>query len=372
MSYISKGWMEANYGLDPFVVSILDVPGHQNDPIFGSMVDSLKPIIGNYGPRFQDLARLVAEVSSGNPAVALFLFKALGLVVLIAIAKVLEQFPFSERESVRHLLLLNPLILANFVGAAHNDVYSALPMLVCAALTIRRRFLWAGLCLGFATSLKISSILIAPAVCLSLAVGPTESKTMLRGWMALGVGSLVGLLVGFAGNTESLTIFVDYANNEALLRSTIHALLAPSLAELNAGQPVSTLLFGRIVFFLIAGWRLFRNLRSTEVNRESFIVGGAFETIILAQIFAMQMMNEWYLLWAFVFALAWNQRASREWLFELTLVYMPAAIWAVLAESRTIWIAQAVIVTALALSAIRYFRGNQAPSSSSQSAPVVT
>jgi hypothetical protein len=69
--YLAKGWLEFNYGVNPYTVAVNEIPAYAADPIFQSMVPDWLAMLGNYGPVFQKISALLAGASGGSPVVGL-------------------------------------------------------------------------------------------------------------------------------------------------------------------------------------------------------------------------------------------------------------------------------------------------------------
>ena len=356
--YLAKGWMEAHYGLDPYTVRISSIEGFATDAIFQSVVPALNTVLGNYGPRFQDLSRVIAILSAGSPVTGLMLFKLVGLVALFGISHGVRRLASMNGTTSTMLadrFWLNPLILASFVGAAHNDVFITAAMIYSVILIIRRLHLAGGLALGFAISLKLSAIFISPAVLLVPIYRRQGIRITMRDTGAILLGLIMGVALGFAYRPEAIGYFGSWMNNDTqYFRSSIFQFLVPAANETFGVGAVNVPLIGKGLFVVLGLATLWRNLLNSK-SEAAFVTRSAFELLVLGQLLAMQMMNEWYLLWAIVFALPLLCNATNAWIEQLSLIYMPAVVWAIVGIPALVIATQALITTAFVLSAGLYF-----------------
>ena len=357
--YLAKGWIDSHYGLNAYTDRVTDLPGFQTDPIFASVAPSILSHTGNYGPRFHDLSRAIAFASNGSPVIGLFLFKAVGLVALRAIELTIRQLLTDDGRPTAALakwLWLNPLILATFVGGAHNDVYLVLLMLLAARYGARNRAVLAGFFVGLAIAVKLAGLFIAPVIAIATMMHVQPIGPRIRNLLRLGAGSALGLMLGFGFSSGSLSYFAAWADGSGgWPRSSIFMFLQP-LVERLMGLPLDTLLIGRGLFLVLGGLRLLHLWRSHQGAIAGFITQASFEMLILAELLTMKMMNEWYLLWPMAFGLARAGRAEGEWIRQMTIAYMPVIIWAIVGSILSILASQFFIAMALLTSVIAYFR----------------
>ena len=256
MFYLAKGWMETRYGLDPYVVAIGSVPSYASDPMLAGVAPSLIFLLGNYGPAFQKLSSLVAFVSIGSPVAGLLLFKgifAAGLIGCFVLIRRLATAVGQHDPNLDRWFLLNPLLLFNFLTAAHNDVLLMLLLLGAVLALFRGHSFWAGVCVGVSISFKLAGIFLLPVL--------AGYVFLVEGWSRRLKGlalALTGMTLGTAGglliNPESIRFFRTVVGNRSAFRSSVHLVLSPVARRTR--QSAWPRLHGRGKGGLSGYWRL--------------------------------------------------------------------------------------------------------------------
>ncbi len=237
MFYLAKGWMETKYGLDPYVVAIGSVPSYASDPMLAGVAPSLTFLLGNYGPAFQKLSSLVAFASIGSPVAGLLLFKgifAAGLIGCFILVRRLATLAGQNDPNLDRWFLLNPLLLFNFLTAAHNDVLLMLLLLGAVLALFRGHSFWAGVCVGVSISFKLAGIFLLPVLA-GYVLLVEDWPRRLKGWSLALTGVTLSTVGGLLINPESIRFFRTVIDRSAF-RSSVHLILSPVLAAI--GNPL--------------------------------------------------------------------------------------------------------------------------------------
>lgn len=355
--YLAKGWLQAQYGYNPYLTAVGAVEGFSADPIFASMAPSLLQLKGNYGPLFQVMSVAVARMSGGNPVMGLLLFKGLSAVALWGCFELIVLVARStgrSREELQSWFLLNPLLLFNFLAAAHNDVLLMLLVLGCAAVWLRGRHFLGATLIGISISFKLVAVFLTPALAVFLALSRGGRSTA-RVWGAALLGAALGLAASLAIDISAFGYFGQIVANDTNFRSTIHMFLNPLLLALGAPATLSSISIGRVIFLLLGSVVTWLNARHFQRNPPVFLVVCSFELFLLAQYFVLPSMAEWYVLWPICFALCCPGPESRRWIRRITVLYMPVVVWSVVGQPEVVVFTQLVIVGFLSVTYGGYF-----------------
>lgn len=155
-SYIAYARLGARHGLDPYVVVPAAIPHDAVLPFVG-----WREAVSAYGPLFT-----LATYPLGLLAVpvALWLLKCVAAVSVVGIAAIAARVAARRGgDPMRAVVLiaLNPLVLVDVIGGAHNDALTVL--LVTAALAaLGRNELAAGASFVGSAALKASALVAAP------------------------------------------------------------------------------------------------------------------------------------------------------------------------------------------------------------------
>lgn len=360
--YLAKGWLEFNYGVNPYTVAVNEIPAYAADPIFQSMVPDWLAMLGNYGPVFQKISALLAGASGGSPVVGLILFKLLSAVCLLLcrtqLGTIAARLGTPMRE-VDRWFLLNPLVLYCFLTAAHNDTLLMLAVLLGITHILQRHYWSAGCWVGVSISLKTIGVFLLPVLFVYLIIDrPLRDALIAAGKGAAGLS--LGLLPPFALYQHSLDVTLAYIGGYAQgVRSSVFVLLDPLVGAAGLPAAMTPLELGRLSFCLVACWRLYRNAKIHRADPARFLIVSSFEIVLLAQLMTIPMMNEWYLFWPMCFAFCLNDIAARRWMVKLSVVYLPVVVWAIRGEAAVAFVAQLTILCVLLMSAFDYFRDSR-------------
>jgi alpha-1,6-mannosyltransferase len=196
--YINTGWLQIEYGLNPYLKVPEDIPGWQRDPM-------LHPVWyvshAAYGFLFTSITKVLCWLGGGNLWATLMLFKAMNGVAFALTAWVVWrgckrlQLPHPER--ALYLLLWNPLLLFHGLANGHNDLLMALMTVVGVYLAIRGRWMWVLPAIMAGVLIKMGSVVVLPFAFLYL--------VKRHGWMrAMGSAGLA-ILLGIASIAPFLT-----------------------------------------------------------------------------------------------------------------------------------------------------------------------
>jgi hypothetical protein len=155
-SYIAYARLGARHGLDPYVVVPAAIPHDAVLPFVG-----WREAVSAYGPLFT-LATYPLGLL-GVPA-ALWLLKCVAAASVVGIAAIAARAAArrgGDPSRAAALIALNPVVLVDVIGGAHNDAVTVL--LVTAALaTLGRNEVAAGASVVGSAALKASALVAAP------------------------------------------------------------------------------------------------------------------------------------------------------------------------------------------------------------------
>ncbi len=167
-------------GLDPYAVGAAEL----DSPWVPSTSTSWLTVPFAYGPLLLLLARLVVAESGDSLALAVFgmrLVAVIGTVLLAwALPRVARACGVDERRAL-WLGLLNPLVLAHFIGGAHADAMKVGLMVAGLALASTRRPALGAVLLALAIGVKATAVVALPFIALLWAAQLTgRSRPLMR------------------------------------------------------------------------------------------------------------------------------------------------------------------------------------------------
>lgn len=221
--YINRGWQQVNYGQNPYVHHLNDIPNWQQDPMLREhWIYNPNP----YGFLFTLLARLITWLSAGNWWAALALFKATSVLAYAGTGWLLwsasKHVSYIRPETALYLFLWNPLILLHNIANGHNDLLVGFMVALSVYLALTQKYFWIVPALVAATLLKFGPVLLIPPA-LVLVVKKA-------GWKTAALSCLVALVLSalicfpYLRDWQQLRL-VDMQDNATLIDNSLHSLL---------------------------------------------------------------------------------------------------------------------------------------------------
>ena len=221
--YVNLGWTQTHYHLNPYTVTVSQIPGWREDPMF------YPEWVYNpaaYGFLFSWLASGICMAAKGNYWVSILLFKLMNAGAAALTALVLwrgcKRLNLTNPEHALYLFLWSPLLLIHGVANAHNDILMAFFTIAGLYLAIRGNWLFVLPTLMLGVLIKYGSAVILPFAFLFLGRRngwgrAVASLTAAMGVMAafslpylsphLDLGRFVGNMVSMHRSIPSLIFF---------------------------------------------------------------------------------------------------------------------------------------------------------------------
>ena len=311
-SYGAQGWMIHN-GQNPYDGGPGLVPGPFSD--YTPWVWRYTP--APYGPLGLQISHVLAVVSGGHPWLAAGLMRLPALAGVVAIVVLLPKL--SDRlgfdtATVTWFACLNPILVIDYVGGAHNDAWMmGLVVIGLWLATYRRWWPAAAVVIGLAASIKQPAILAAyvlPGLIRPLA-GWRPIKPVLvwagRALAGVAVAAATFILVSLAsglgfGWWDALGVpgSVGSISPSYLVGSLIQTLASPGNSNyLVATYRVGMIIGGALIVYFACRYALRQPIKAL-----------AWSWVALA--LSASALHSWYLLWG---GLLWPFSASRRGLW---------------------------------------------------------
>lgn len=186
-TYAAQGLLLRD-GLDPYTVG----PSALSDQRVVAAVDpSWRSVPSPYGPLATTIQHLAVSISGGSPLAATIVFRALGVICLIAVGLLAADLAGPRRAQALTMTVVNPLLLLQVVSAAHLDGVMCVLLLATILAANQRKWAIATVLAAAAGSIKAPAFLAVLAV---IAVHQTYQlswRNLLRD-AAVAAGSIVG------------------------------------------------------------------------------------------------------------------------------------------------------------------------------------
>jgi len=167
--YINRGWQQIHYGLNPYIITVNDIPGWASDPM---MTDHWVNNPCPYGFVFALIAKWLCGLGQGSLPLTLVLFKLtngllhLGMLVLLWV--VLKSLNRPRPALDVYLLGWNPLMLLHQVANGHNDIWMGVFLLLAGAFMVWRLPVMILPALIAGTLIKYALVIILPVAAIFL------------------------------------------------------------------------------------------------------------------------------------------------------------------------------------------------------------
>ncbi|MFV0429994.1 MAG: polyprenol phosphomannose-dependent alpha 1,6 mannosyltransferase MptB [Arachnia sp.] len=162
-SYAAQGWLIFN-GLNPYEVGPNVLPGVFADQVAWVWRTTPAP----YGPLALELSRWLVELAQFRPYWSAVLMRIPAVIGVGLIGWCVPRIANRLRidaSAASWFVLLNPILIIDFIGGAHNDSLMTGLMLGAILLTMRTRSWWLGaLVVGLAAAVKQPAFLAAVAL----------------------------------------------------------------------------------------------------------------------------------------------------------------------------------------------------------------
>lgn len=166
-SYAAQGQL-LNEGLSPYLFGVRDMASPWVGHTSAIWLASPSP----YGPFFLMIARAIAYASGGSILFAIFSFRLLAVLSLVAIAWATTELGYRlghspERSAkVAWLALANPFVLTQVVAGGHNDALLIALILVAVVRAWNGGLGMASVLVALAAMVKVTAIIALPFVAL--------------------------------------------------------------------------------------------------------------------------------------------------------------------------------------------------------------
>ena len=280
-SYLSYARLGALHGLNPYDFA----PAAIAHDAAASRVQDYRDAASVYGPLFTLGSYPLGLI--GVPA-GMWAMKALSALSVLGVTAIVARVATARGMSAAPaaaLIALNPLVLVDVVGGAHNDGLMMLALMGGAALVLSAREAAGGAAIATAAAIKLPAAVAAPFAVLGTGVRRR------RAWLVLGLAAGVVVLAGVAlaafGTAAAGGLdFLSGTQQHVSYRSL------PATAARGLGIDVDP---ARTVFaaayLILAVWLLAWTARGGDWLRAA---AWAFVGLLCATVYLVP----WYLMWA--------------------------------------------------------------------------
>ncbi len=308
--YMGDGWLLAKHKQNPYYTSVADL---QNQGINDEILNNTgywKKTTSTYGPLWNIIAAVLTSFSFGNVTISLFIFKIASLLVHILNCYLIYKITKSHK----YILLygLNPLILLEFLGNVHNDIYLLLFMLIALYFLVRKKNIYLGmLFLSLSISVKYSTALIVPFILIYCFRNKTIPKRILY-CIISGLSIVTIVILLYMPYFRDFTIFTNMLVQGERFSQSIQAFLLTSARDIFDVVNKIALPTFMIIYICILITLVFkRKVSFKELMRKYNFIMLIFIFVVLVNF------QKWYILWL-IPTIIWQSKDMRRFILYLT------------------------------------------------------
>ncbi len=339
-SYVAQGEM-MSHGINPYSYgpAVLGVNSWVN------MVDPLwQNVTSPYGPLFMSAAGAVVSLTGHNLLLSVIGMRLLAVAGVALIGIFLPRLARSygyDGSAAFTLAVLNPIVLVDLIGGAHNDALMLGLMVAGLSLARSRRPIIGAVLVALATCIKVPAAIglvyigwewLGDEMTWRERVRPMVSVLLVGGAVTLAVSEAVGLGWGWAsalGNPDTLVLWGAPTTAVGLTMGyLVHGVgfgnYVRGFLTLSRGA-------GALAAGVIGVRLLFRSTTRTMAR--------ALGLTLLAVTLLSPVVQPWYVAWALVVLAAVADDRMRAWLVALSCVFLFLGIpggWTLVSEVTSI------------------------------------
>jgi alpha-1,6-mannosyltransferase len=280
-SYLSYARLGALHGLNPFDFAPAAIP-HDSA---AARVQDYSGATSVYGPLFTLGSYPLGLV--GVPA-GMWAMKALAALSVVAIAGLVARIATSRGVApapAAALVALNPIVLVDVVGGAHNDALMMLGLVGGVALVLAARDAAGGATIAAAAAIKLPAAVAAPFAVIGANRGPRRARLLLGVVAAAAAIAAAGLAV-FGGSVLDGLGFLSGSQQ----RASYHSVPATVARGIGVDLDAVRVAFAA-AYAVLALWLLAWTARGGDWVR-------AAAWAMLGLLCATVYVTPWYLIWA--------------------------------------------------------------------------
>jgi len=350
--YIGDSWLQAKYNQNPYYVTVADLEeAGVTDEILAN-TGYWKETTSVYGPLWSMISRTLASVSFGSVTIALFVFKLAAYVVHIANSYIIYKIT----KSTKYMLIygLNPLVLMEFLGSVHNDIYLIFFVLLALYYLIRKKNIYYTiLFLALSISIKFSTVLLVPFILIYYFRNQTIPKRILYCFIS-GI-SIIGIVVLlYLPYYQDYTIFTNMLVQGGKYSQSIMMYLLLTLKPENFEMvsklliPIFAIMYATGVVILLFKKQL--NLREILSKYNIFML--IFIFVVLTNF------QRWYVLWLLP-TMIWQTKQMRQFILYITITAIIPTLNYFTVEAEPYYLGLHYSVSIIAMSVLAVFLQNR-------------
>lgn len=314
--YISTGWSEANYGINPYYTSVYDLK--QNNNIDDELLNIIPKVWENqkivYGPIWPLICKILSLFSFGNVIYALVIFKIFNLSIHLLNYILIEKIT-NNKKVLGIIYALNPLILYQGLSAVHNDIFLIFFILLAIYFAIKKKnIILSVISLAIATAIKYVAILIVPFLVIYYFRKEKVLKRILNAiWLAIiFLVTLCGIYLIYTRDFQVLQGIFDQQNKYSNSLLLIIFLIVRNTNKMNI---ILNFVIGSFLIYYLVNVFIVLFKRKVTLFKT---INYSYITILIFVFFTLTNFQVWYIIWLIPFILFQNSKRIKS-IISLTI-----------------------------------------------------
>ena len=315
--YMGVGELDGEYKQNPYYVTIEQYYSENINDINDEIMKQAKENVWAnttvvYGPVSQVIFKIFTQISNKKIDICLLVFKLVNSVIHILNCYLI--YVLSKKKIFSLIYGLNPLILIEFIGNAHNDIILVLFVLLAIYFILKKNNLKLSIFfLALATGMKYFSILLLPFLIMYYYRKNKKIKNRILLCIRYGIIFLFLIILEYAFYFKDFSILLGIITQTSKYSKSIYSAILLKNEELM-------ILLRTIVMclFLVYYIKTFIEMLIEDKIKWRNIIK-EYNNILFLALLMLTTFQQWYLIWLFP-TLIWEKRKKINNLVAITII----------------------------------------------------
>ena len=315
--YMGVGELDSQYKQNPYYITIEQYCSENYNNINDKIMDQAKENVWAntlvvYGPISQIIFKMFTQMSNKNIDLCLLIFKLVNSIIHILNCYLI--YILSKKKIFSIIYGLNPLILIEFMGNAHNDIILVLFILLAIYFILKKNNLKLSIFfLALSTGMKYFPILLLPFLIIYYYRQNRKITNRIFLCIQYGMIFLVLIILEYSFYFRNFSILLGVITQASRYSKSIYSVILLKKAEY--------MLLLRIIFiciFLVYYTKVFIEMLIEDKIKWRNIIK-KYNNILLLALLILTTFQQWYLIWFFP-TIIWEKNKKINNLVAITII----------------------------------------------------
>lgn len=315
--YMGVGELDGEYKQNPYYVTIEQYYSENINDINDEIMKQAKENVWAnttvvYGPVSQVIFKIFTQISNKKIDICLLVFKLVNSVIHILNCYLI--YVLSKKKIFSIIYGLNPLILIEFIGNAHNDIILVLFVLLAIYFILKKNNLKLSIFfLALATGMKYFSILLLPFLIMYYYRKNKKIKNRILLCIRYGIIFLFLIILEYAFYFKDFSILLGIITQTSKYSKSIYSAILLKNEELMILSRTIVM----CLFFVYYIKTFIEMLIEDKIKWRNIIK--EYNNILFLALLMLTTFQQWYLIWLFP-TLIWEKRKKINNLVAITII----------------------------------------------------